>query len=426
MKLASFVWLSPTLTDIGRRLRIDAHYFARSSGFVVLGQLMNVAKGVVSGYLISRLFPAELYGEYRFVLSIVGAIGVLTLSGMQPAISRSVARDTQNAPLRWTIRTYSMFLLLGTAVILGAIALLPYWNRENLWTLFLLSAVLFVPINAGTAFFGGIVIGRGQFGISLRANVISGLLVIVSVLLMLWLRPSALLLLALTAGIPPVVYLWELRKQIREYPSASSSKEILVYAAKITLGDVPMTLSWYLDGLLISMFFGLKELALFSVALMIPEEAKGFLKDFVPISFSRQAAGRDTPERRRQLVLAVVWMTVVFAVGIAAFMLISPWIMPLLFPLYDPVRMVSLSNAAAVTLITFPCGLFSQQLEARGKAREVLIGQWASAAVFVTCLLTLIPTMGLMGAIVARGIFRLTYSIYSAYAVIRAPYPKAA
>lgn len=423
MQRPSFEWLSPALTRIGRKLGIDAHYFAKSSAFVVLGQVMNVLKGVVSGYLISRLFPAEMYGEYRFVLSVVGTLGILTLSGLPRAISRAVAQQRDDTPLWWTLGTYALLCLVGATAIAGVILFLPHWNRMNLWAMFLLAAVFFVPTNVGTAFFGGIVIGRGQFDTSLRANATGGMLVIVSVLLMLWLRPSPLLLLAFTAGIPPLVYLWELRKLMRSYPSQSASKDMLKYALKITIADIPMTLSWYLDGLLISAFFGLKQLALFSVAQMIPEEAKGFLKDFLPISFSRQAAGNDSPQRRRHLVLAVMWMTVVFAVGIACFVAVSPWLMPLLFPLYNPAELVPLSSAAAIMLITFPASLFSQQLEARGKARQILIGQWLSAAVFAVSLLTLIPTMGLIGAILARGIFRLTYAGYSAYAVITAPYP---
>ncbi|HRH93875.1 MAG TPA: oligosaccharide flippase family protein, partial [Candidatus Peribacteria bacterium] len=392
MQRISFAWLSPTLTKIGRRFGIDAHYFAKSSAFVILGQVMNILKGIVSGYLISRLFPAEMYGEYRFVLSVVGTLGVLTLSGMPRAIAREVAQRKNDAELWWTFRTYSLICLVGTIAIAGVLVLLPFWGRMNLWAMFLLAAVFFIPTNVGTAFFGGIVIGRGQFDTSLRANALGGVLVIVSTLLMLWLRPSPLLLLAFTAGIPPIIYLWELRKLMRNYPSQKPSKEMFQYALKITVADIPMTLSWYLDGLLISAFFGLKELAVFSVALMIPEEAKGFLKDFLPISFSRQAAGPDTPARRKHLVHAVGWMTLVFVVGISLYIAISPFVIPWLFPLYDPAQLVPLTNWAAVMLITFPSSLFSQQLEARGNARDVLIGQWLSAAVFVVCLLTMIPS----------------------------------
>lgn len=419
MQRPSFVWLSPTLTKIGRRFGIDAHYFAKSSAFVILGQVMNILKGIVSGYLISRLFPAEMYGEYRFVLSVVGTLGVLTLSGMPRAIAREVAQRKENAELWWTFRTYALICLLGTVAIAGVILLLPHWGRMNLWAMFLLSAVFFIPTNVGTAFFGGIVIGRGQFDTSLRANATGGMLVIVSVLLMLWLRPSPLLLLAFTAGIPPIIYLWELRKLMSKYPSQKPSKDMFTYALKITVADIPMTLSWYLDGLLISAFFGLKELAVFSVALMIPEEAKGFLKDFLPISFSRQAAGPDTPARQRQLLYAVGWMTLVFAIGIGIYIGISPWIIPFLFPLYDPVQLVPLTNVAALILITFPASLFPQQLEARGRAKEVLIGQWMASVVFAIALLILIPTMGLMGAIIARGIFRVAYVGYAAYVLLR-------
>lgn len=418
-------WLSPLLTGIGKRLGIDAHYFAKNSVYVTLGQVMNVARGVVSGYLISRLFPAELYGEYRFVISVMSTIGILALSGMPRAISRDVARRGNDAPLWTNMRIYAALCLIGAGVTIGAIGLLPYWNHLNLWPMFVLAGLLFLPINVGTTFFGGIIIGRGQFGTSLKTNLTSGSLVIVTVLLMLLLKPSPLLLLAFTAGIPALVYLFELRKLMREFPSRVPSRETLLYALKITAADIPMTLSWYLDSLVISAFFGLKQLAVFSVANMLPEEAKGFLKDFLPISFSRQAAGADTPARRAHLLRAVLWMTLIFALGIAAYIAVSPWLLPFLFPLYDPAELIPLSNVSAIILITFPASLFSQQLEARGRAKAILIGQWLAAAILSVSLLLLVPTFGLMGALVARGLFRFTYALYSMLAVYFAPYPAA-
>lgn len=423
MQRISFAWLSPTLTKIGRRFGIDAHYFAKSSALVVVAQIMNIMKGFISGYLISRLFPAEMYGEYRFVVSMIGAIGVLGLSGIPKAISRSVAHNKGSSPLWSTMTTYAAICIVGALAIMGTIFFLPHWNRMNLWPMFLLAGVLFIPTNIGTAFFGGIVIGKGDFSTALKTNVTASTLVILSVLVMLLLHPSPLLLLAFTAGIPPVVYLWTVRKLMREYPSKATSKEILVYALKITAADIPMALSLYLDGLLISGFFGLKQLAIFTVATMIPEETKTILKDFLPISFSRQAAGQETPARRKHLIKVVVVLTLFFAVGIALYIAISPWVIPLMFPLYDPKEILPLTAVSAIILIVFPSSLFIQQLEARGRARDILIGQWLSSGILVAALLVLVPTLGLMGAIIARGIFRLTYAGYSAYAVITAPYP---
>ncbi len=415
-------WLDALLTWVTRRFKIDAHYFAKNSIYVALSHGLTIAKGLTTGYLISRLFPAQMYGEYRFVLSITGTIGVLGLSGLPRAISRAVARGDKDIPLHYTIRWYTIFCLVGAAAILGVIPFLGHWQHEDLWPMFLLAAMLFVPINVGTTLFGGIVIGKGKFGMSFKAGLISSILIIIGTLAMLLIHPSAIVLLALVTGIPAMVYLVSLRKAVREFPSDSHRFGILSYGIRLSIADIPMSLSWYLDGLLISGLFGLKELALFSVATMIPEEVKGLIKEFLPLSFSKQAAGTDSFERRMHLTKVVSWLTIIMAIGIGIYLLISPKVMPFLFPLYDPSSIVPVTNAAAIVLITMPATLFAQQLEAQGRAKDVLISQWMSSAVFAIALVILVPLAGLIGALAARGIFRMTYAGYSFYAMWKAPY----
>jgi O-antigen/teichoic acid export membrane protein len=415
-------WLEKLLTWITRRFKVDARYFAKNSAYVALSHGLNIAKGLTTGYLISRLFPAEMYGEYRFVLSVAGTLGVLGLSGMPRAISRAVARGDKDIPLRYTIRWYAVFCLIGAAALVGVIPFLGRWQHENLWPMFLLAALLFVPTNVSTTLFGGIVIGKGKFGMSFRAGLTSSILIIIGTLIMLLVRPSPVILLGLVTGIPTIVYLITLRKAMKEYPSDSRRFGILSYGIRLSIADVPMALSWYLDSLLISGLFGLKELALFSVATMIPEEVKGLMKEFLPLSFSKQAAGSDSYERRMHLTKVVAWLTLIVALGIGIYLLISPIVMPLLFPLYESAAIIPVTDTAAIILLTMPAQLFAQQLEAQGKAKEVLISQWLSSGVFALSLFILVPTAGLIGALVARGLFRVTYAGYSFYAMWKAPY----
>src|SRR3989338_2592669 len=131
----SFLWLSPWLSWLGRRLGIDAHYFARSSAIITLSHGVGVLKGLVTGYFVTRLFPRELYGEYQFVLTVMGVIGAFTLGSLPNALARSIARK-DDVPLRFTMNRYALFCVAGSVALFAIAAALPWWGREELWPLF--------------------------------------------------------------------------------------------------------------------------------------------------------------------------------------------------------------------------------------------------------------------------------------------------
>ena len=399
--------LSARITTLGKRLKFDAHYFAKNSFHVAFGHGINIAKGLITGYLVTRMFPKEMYGEYRLVMQIAGLVGVISLSGLPAAISRAVANDQDKAPLRFTMHCYAVFSLLGTVVLLIMIPLLSFWNREALWPMFLIEALLFVPTSVGTTFFGGIIAGTGAFREALRANYLASILVALSVALMLFLYPSPILLLTFVNAFPTIIYLKALRKMIRKYPSEERNWSIFRSGLHLTFAALPMSLSSYVDSIIIAGLFGAKELATFSVALLIPEQVKQLFKELSPIAFSKQAKGRDTQERRKHIVRIVMWGTGIFVIGITLYVVCIPWFIPWLFPQYDAHQVFVLTSAAAITLITIPSNLFVQNLEARGKIHHLQIAQWVASFAFIVALLILAPTYGPLGAIISRGIFRV-------------------
>jgi O-antigen/teichoic acid export membrane protein len=417
--------LSDTVRAAGKRFGFDAAFFAKNSAIATFTYVASVCSGLVTGYLVARMLPADVYGGYKFVLGITGMISVISIPGLGSAISRDIAtKKPGDVALRFTLLQNALICLIGALALLGCILLLPLWHREELWPLFVVSALVFIPNQVGATFFSGIVTGTGSFGRSLKVTALSSVCVILTVLPMLLLYPSPAILLGLVVGIPSLFYLREIKRDLAVYRSESRSWGILQYGTQLSLNTIPITLSDYLDGILVSAFFGLKTLAVFSVAIIIPDQIKAWSKSLLPISFARQAAGNDDPERRRKMTVVVLLATAIFGAGILVYVLVCPWILWFLFPSYraDLSQLILLSRLAALILISVPATLFPQFLEARGRVRELRRAQWSSAVILCVMLLLLVPPYGAVGALIARGIFRLSY-VFSAYLSIRAlPY----
>lgn len=413
--------IASAITAFGTKWKIDAHYFAKNSFFVLIGQAVGFLRGIVSGYLVARFFDQAVYGEYQFMLSIMGLLALLGIPGMATPVARAWSRG-ESFSLRAITRHQLLVASIGSFALLGAIPFLGFYGKQELWPLFLCAAILFPLPPIAMVRFGSYTVGKARFDISLRANLIwSSISVVLTTCIILFYQ-SALLVLVVAVATPPLVY-FVMSRNFRppETKGKDESGNIIRFAWNLTFASLPADLAWYLDKLMISHFFGLNQLALFSVAILIPEQAKVFTKQFFPVAFAKQAAIIDNRATRLKLLQAVFVGTAIFVVGIAGYVILCPFVIPFLFPKYDAQQLVFLTSVAAVTLVTNPASLFAQYLEAQGMLRETRIAQWGAAVVFATLLVALIPTMGLVGALVARGVFRLAYVGIAAWYALGSP-----
>ena len=422
MKRISFLWLSPVLTAFGKRFGIDSHYYAKNGAFVVVGHAVTIVRGFVTGYIVARFFDQEVYGQYQFMLSVLGTFSVFALSGMSHSVTRAWARD--DAFSLWgVIKPQLSVSLIVSVALLASIPFLGRFGREEFTSMFVAAALLFPLAPTAMVRYGGYTVGKSRFDLALEVTTVSSVLMILITGLIIAFNQSALLMLIAAMAVTPLVQFAYSRgiKPPEAAGKPDNTKGIVRYAWQLTFATLPSDLVWYLDKLLISYFFGLNQLALFSVALLIPEQAKVFAKQFFPITFAKQAANSDSKARRAHLVKIIVIGTVIFAVGIAAYVAVCPWIMPFLFPGYDPYQLTLLSGIAALTLVTIPSTLLTQYLEARGMITEVRRSTWIATALFAASLFAFVPSMGPLGAVIARGVFRFANAGTALWYVLRAP-----
>lgn len=422
MRRPTLAWLAPSLTAFGRKFGIDTHYYAKNSSLVFLGHVVGLLRGLVTGYLVARLFSQEIYGQYQFMLSVVGMLSIVSLSKLPHSVTRAWARGDVFS-VRRIIGHQFLICMIGSCILFGAIPFLSHYGREELRPLFLLAGVLFPLPPIAMVLFGGYTVGQARFDVALQANIVWSISMVLATLLVIVFDQSAFWMLLIAMAVPSVVYLLFIRdvRPPSGKPEQDNTRGILRYAWQLTFATLPTELVWYVDKLLVSHFFGLNQLAVFSVALLIPEQAKLFFKQFIPISFAKQAKGDDSIERRNKLFRIVLVGMGFFAAGVAVYIALAPTLMPILFPLYDSSEVIFLTSVAAVTIVTIPAALISQYLEAQGMIRENRRSNWISAAVFAVLLVWLVPTYGLLGAILARGGFRLLTALLPWWFLMRRP-----
>ncbi|HVW66381.1 MAG TPA: oligosaccharide flippase family protein [Candidatus Peribacteraceae bacterium] len=393
---------------------------ARNATIITISHGVGLLRGLITGYLVARLLPREMYGQYQFLLAAFGVAGFLNLPGIDTSLRRAVARGEKGVLYR-VFQIHILISLIGTAALLIAIAFLNPDQRQTYWLPFVIAAVLFPVSQTSSTLFGALSVGEAKFKLSLIANIVMSALIALGALLILFLKPSALLLFVTVIAVPAVVYLAFSKRIMPPSDPHIPTKPILIYAAQLSFLALPLYFSTYVDKLMISALFGVKQLAVFSVATLIPENIKTWSKEILPISFAVQARGDNSLDRRWRLLLVVGRLTALALIPIALYIAFAPAIFAILFPNYPDA--VFLTQVAGFFLITQPGAFLTQYLEAQKMLKALQWTQWLSSVFYLIALVTLLPAFGLIGAIVARGVLRLSSVLLALYFLLR-PHPR--
>lgn len=109
----------------------------KNIGYLTINSGVGTIAGLLVTILFTRLSTKEIYGQYNYVLSIVGFLSLFTLPGIATSIINSIAKNCQGDFVRGTKRRlrYSLFVL----PIIIALSIWHWWRGENEVGLALLS-----------------------------------------------------------------------------------------------------------------------------------------------------------------------------------------------------------------------------------------------------------------------------------------------
>ena len=75
-----------------RFLQTDTLYLAKGSFWLALAKGVNTLVAILLSVLYARYLAKETYGDYRYIISIFGLLGIFALPGMITTLRRSVSR----------------------------------------------------------------------------------------------------------------------------------------------------------------------------------------------------------------------------------------------------------------------------------------------------------------------------------------------
>ena len=383
----------------------DMVYLAKGGFWLTLEQIISIVSGFLLAIAFANLLPKETYGTYRYVLSLASILAIPTLSGMNTAIVRAVARGYEGSFIP-ALKTKLRWGILTTLASLGLAGY--YFFHENITLTFcFLIVAAFLPSMRSFTLYSSFWQGRKRFDIKTKYGFISQIVAVSTLVIALFLTKNLFLILSVYFISHTLLYFIFLQITIKKSNlNQKHDPQTISYGKHLSLMGIIGIVTNQLDKLLLWHFLGAAPVAIYSFAVLPPAKIKATLQTIGGLALpkfsqrSKQELKTTLPKKIFKLFLLIIPIIVLYII-------FAPFIYKIIFPQY--LDSVIYSQVFVFFLIvTIPTTLLSTSFLAQMKKKELYIYQTVSPIIQIILLLTLVPLYGIWGAIFALLITRFS------------------
>ncbi len=391
------------LRSTERYTRTDMLYLARSGFWSLFSQGIGSLSSFLVVLLLANILPKEIFGEYRFILSLLPLLVVFTLPGVATTLMRSVARgNIVNLPE--IARTKMRWSLMGS--IAALIAAGYYWYNGNaVLAGALLMAAASLPFVETFFIYASYYKGKQDFKTAAIYESISRVFQASVIILAALISRNILVLVGAFFLGQIIARFFFYRKTVSNIESQSeidaaaqeSADDTIEYGKHLSLVTVMNTVTNNMDKLLVGHFLGPTMLAVYYIALTIPKNIVLFFNVIPRVAFPKFSQKIwDSREYARILrKLSLMGLGLLIPAGIYA--LLVPSVLPVLFHMYG--ASVSAAVILAALIVVSPLNAMTMQiLQARKFVKKIVLVQSISVIVFTILFLLTHAVSGASGA----------------------------
>ena len=286
----------------------DTSHLARGSFWLAIGSGVGMLVGFFLSMAYARYLSKEMYGDYRYILSIISMAGILALPGLGLAMTRSIARGLEGTFVSTSKIMFRSSFAISMVSIGMALFFFSRGTTQLAWGF--LTASLLVPFVEGLGNWKGYLNGKQEFKkktlFNIFIQIFYGICMIVAIFSIYIFRLSSTVSVILLVGtyltthaLPNVLFQRHVRKRIP--PNAPEDSEAIRYGIHLSLADIPAAIATYIDSVLLYHFLGPSALAIYSFAIVLPEQLKAVLTNAVTVSFSKLSAHTEDAVKAKRL-----------------------------------------------------------------------------------------------------------------------------
>lgn len=379
-----------------RYTKTDMMYLTRGSFWMMTRQvaLSLIAFGMAIAF--ANLIPMEVYGTYKYILSTAILLSVTTMSGINTALTRSVAQGFERSILPALV-TRIKWGLLGSALSMGVVLYYGLQGNRMLMLAFILVA-LFLPIKSSFSVYQAYWQGKQRFDTFAKLGILQEMFASGTLLTVLFFSRDLFLLLLtyfLAQTLASAVLCFY---TIRRLENRRVDQDVVPLGKHLSIMGIFFSLASNSLDIILWHFVGPASVAMFAFANRPPQELRRIFTEAFPIALPKFSQ-RSKEEIQRTLLSKIAKLYILLIPSVAGYIFIAPLVFRWLFPQY--MEAVLYSQMLSFTILFAPVSLVGTVFQALGRTRELYITSIFSPLILIPSLIFGAWQYGLMGVIVA-------------------------
>lgn len=390
----------------------DMVYLAKGGFWLAIAQIMVSASSFLLAIAFANLLPKDIYGNYRYILSLIGILDIFTMSGINTALISTIARQTEGefwpgfvAKLKWSV--------LATLASLG-VAVYYYLNANLLLASAFGASAILLPFFRLAGLYIALLQGRKNFKLSTIYDTSARLTAVLIMIIVIWLTDNVLLMVLAYFVPETILHFIFTAICLKKYPlNKNREPQAINFGLHLSFMELVRTLASQLDKILIFHSLGAINLAIYAFATAPASQIKGVLMNIKVLALPKISQQTDQ-NIRLHLANKIKKLELLTLIIIIFYIPLAPIFYKAFFPQY--LASVHYSQVYILILLCMPRTLLSTAMVAKMKQAELYAIRLISPVIRIIILLiafNLWSLWGLVGgAVISEFAVLVLYQIF--------------
>lgn len=273
--------------------KTDMVYLANGGFWLSFGQLILSLSSFLLAIAFANLLPKEIYGNYKYILSITAIISIFSLSGINTAIIQAINKE-KSIDYKQIIKEKLKYGLIGSLISIGIGIYYLMSNNYDFAVAFFFIAIL-LPMSEAFTVYSAILNGKQAFKKLITINSFIKIVHTILTFILLLITKNLIYLVISYFVFYLILRLYAYKTSVKNSKNEkeNTNKEIKKYGLQLSLVDVINTFSSQIDKILIYQILGANTLAIYFMATAPVDQIKQIFKNVLPLTlpkFSQRTA----------------------------------------------------------------------------------------------------------------------------------------
>ena len=392
--------------------KTDMIYFFKGFFWWTWGRIFGFLFSFLILVAFAHFATKEVYGAYQYILSTATILGIISLPGINLALTRAIAKGKEKTFFLCEKEKLKFGFLNFSAILAISLWYLLHRNFE-LGISFLIAAIFF-PLISFFSLYPTFWQGRKKFDIQNIYFIINNFLGASILISFIYFEPTVInVILGYFLGFSFSNFLfWFLtRKKIEK--TTDEDRETISFGKHLTFINLPLIVSSQIDKVILWQSIGPVGVAVFSFAWRLVQRLQELIP-FSPLALPKMAERNLREVKIKRRVLDKFLKLFLLSVPLSLlYILFCPFFFKLFFPNYT--ESVIYSQVLSLILILSPFSFLATSFIAEAKKKELYILNFGSEVLRVILFLILIPCFKIWGAVISILIAQTFQAILTFY-----------